>query len=154
MSHINIIQLMPDKNEDRIGESVLYEDPYFHTRCDYGGDEKEYDKAVDSIAKQLEPVATVDKKERTITFKPKDTVLEHLIANARKTFDEFERTLRTGSGDVGSNSAFCARFEDAGCTDDIFFLSYCRPLSDILLDYLYGYIPETVWIGTVMDGHF
>lgn len=154
MSHFNIIQLMPEKDADRINENALYEDHYFHARCDYGGNEKEYAEVIDTIKRELRPVAFVNKRKRTITFKSKNSVREYLIRNARKAVNELAKTLRTGKGEISSDWALRSRLEGVGCCEDFFHLDYCRPLSDILLDYYHGYIPKTMYIGTILNGHF
>ena len=154
MSHFNIIQLMPDKDANRISEGTLYEDVYFKSRCDYGGDEKEYAKVIDTIARELRPVAFVNKRKRTITFKSKRSVREYLLRNARQAVGELTKKLRTGEGEISSDWALRSRLESVGCCEDFFHLDYCRPLSDILLDYYHGWIPKTMYIGTILNGHF
>lgn len=153
--NINIIQIITDKDyrKDRISESDLLEDNYYLERTDYGGEPKEYKEEIEYIAKYLRPVAFVNKQKRTITFKSKKTVTETILKGMRTAVRRAHDSFRKGEG----YSSFYSVENDIGglcLTDDIFYLNYCRPLMDILQDYVKGYIPRTVWIGSILNGHY
>jgi hypothetical protein len=155
MSYINIIQIITDKDnrKELISESDIIEDNFFNERCVYGGEPKEYEEEIKYIAKYLRPVAFVNKRKRTITFKSKRTVTEAILKGMRIAVRRAHDSFRKGKG----RSSFYSVENDIGglcLTRDIFYLNYCRPLMDILQDYTEGYIPRTVWIGSILDGHY
>lgn len=156
MSHFKIIQLVPEKEACKKAQIPfsLFEDPYYLERSDYGGEPVKYKEVIDRIAKELRPVAFVNKKKRTLTFKSKRSVREYFLRSVRRTVRELHKTLRTGQGNIGSHYRLRAALEDVCGCEDIFWLFYARPLSDILMDYLNGYIPRTVWFGEILNAHF
>lgn len=156
MSHFNVIQLCKEKpaKTDWISGNDIYEDGLFMSETDWGGDTltaQERSKALESIKQQLSPYATVSKKNSTIRFKKPETVKRRWLAYVKKACKEFEKRIKEGSF---STSEYRLRTDIAELSsDDLFYDGYCKKFAAVVSDYLAGYLPQTLYIGAILDAH-
>ena len=153
--HFNIIQFSPEriKKDSYISESSLYEDYLFLLNSDYGGDEKDYADVIDAIQREMRPFATVNVRRRTIRFRSRQAVerkfrkgVNAAVKNFRKKMDDkaywsAEYELRWGVT------------EPFGIDDLFFNNGYCQKISQVIADYLAGYLPQTLHIGAILNAH-
>lgn len=158
MSHLRIIELSPTpiKEKDSCFDvNDLIEDPLFLARCDYGGDRVKYKNMIDVFAKEIRPVAFVNKRKRTITFKSVKSVKKRYLHNITRTVRQLSSFLRTGEGEIRSDYSLHSNIDDVcGCDNMFFSDNYLHTLSSIVMEYINGYMPKTVYIGRVLDGHY
>lgn len=153
--HNKIIQISqnPVPENEFISDSSLYEDYLYLQLSDYGGDPIEYDRAIDSIESELEPIATVDRKARTITFKKRSVVLKAWKQDVKLTVKRFREKLSEKAywtAEYGLRHGVMMSFD----VEDLFYDGCCKTLSQVISDYLAGYLPRTLHIGAILDFHF
>lgn len=155
MSHYKIIELSPNPiKKSNFDILDIEDDPLFLERSDYGGEKWDYKEVIDQIAKDLRPVAFVNKRRRTITFKSKKSVTKTYLKNISYTVREFRKHLMTGSGEIRDDYALHSNIDDVcGCID-LFYVHYCQTLSGVISDYLNGCLPRKLHIGRILSGHF
>lgn len=151
--HFNIIQLCATKpqKEELISESNIYEDPLFLQECEYGGDKKKVDnELLDVIKKELQPFATVNKKEKTIKFYDRKTVEEKYRETINDAVKEFNKDFDEGRYSTGELH-LRQNVTELCHIDDLFYVYYCCKFSSIVADYLAGHLPQTLYIGSILD---
>ena len=153
--HNKVIQISPKPvpQEAFISESSLYDDHLYLQMSDFGGDPVEYDEAIDSIERELEPIATVNRQARTITFKKRSVVLKAWKQDVKATFKRFRENLSKKSYWTAEHELRHGVMKTFD-VDDLFYDGYCKPLSEVISDYLAGYIPRTLHIGAIIDFHY
>lgn len=157
------------KKNEHLTAFDLTEDLCLKAHSDYAGSEYVIGDVIDSIASELQPVAFVNKNRRTITFKKEktleDRILRNQIAVHRDTKRGFRGNAVTTLGAAGyrSHKAVLKGIETVGVTDILFHYgengandetASCHTLSEMLFDYLNGYLPRTLKIETVLDYHY
>ena len=156
MSHFNVIQICQNKPSkyDWISGNDIYEDGLFMSETDWGGDTLNATKranALKSIKEQLRPYATVSTKNKTIRFRKKEVVKRRWLADVRKAYKEFEKNVKEGAF---STSEYRLRQDIAELSSgDLFYDGYCKKFAAIVGDYLAGYLPQTLYIGAILDAH-
>lgn len=152
--HFNVIQISenPVHKDDRIDMWDIAEDPLFLDESDYGGDEKKYSDVIESIKRELEPFCVVNKKKRTITFRPKKTVEREWLQAIDDTLTQFKENIRNKAYSTAEYQLRSHIREPHG-VDDLFYNRYCRKFSSVIADYLAGYLPKTLYIGAILDAH-
>ena len=161
MSHLNIFQFSesPIRKEDYISDTDLYDsygsvDPLL-AYTEYFGDEVEDRKeALESLKRELEPYAQVDIASGVIRFHEKPIVKKAFMEKISETFEKFK--TKFGNENASSHDLSMAEWKlrhevcEVGVSD-IFYSSYCRHFSVMVADYLAGYIPQTIYIGAILD---
>ena len=156
MSHFNVIQICKEKptKDDWIAGHDLYEDGLFMSESDYGGDTltaQERIEALESIKRQLSPYATVSTKNKTIRFRKPEIVKRRWLADVKRAYKEFEKNVKKGKFYI---SEYRLRQDIAELSSgDLFYDGYCRKFAAIVGDYLAGYLPQTLYIGAILDAH-
>ena len=155
MSHLNIVEInteripLRDCHREICG---LYDDSVFLDTCDWGGEPVDnYDKALKQIQADLCKVATVNIRQRTIRFRSKNAVLRAYRRNIAEAYREHLKAIREGHI---SNYALEKRIKRACGIDNLYYNNYCLNGGDLIEDYVNGYLPQTLYIGTVCDGHY
>lgn len=150
--HFDIIQLGRERVPAGafITEECLYEDELINSRTNYYGDPKDFDKEADRLARVFKPFAKLDRKNRTITFIGKATLVKKLKKYVGEETKKFSAT-------IGKKSMSCwqlqRNIDNAFDTDDLFFLGYGMTAMDLIGDYIDNIIPKTLHIGAVLDAH-
>lgn len=156
MSHFNVIQICNEKpsKDFYISYDDISEDHVFLNETDYGGDslsKEERANALMKIKDQLRPYARVNRHTEAITFKDKELVKKRYLRSVKKSFKEFEKDLNEGHHCL-AEYRLRQQVEELS-SDDMFYTGYCRKFASILADYLAGYIPQTVYIGAILEAH-
>lgn len=152
--HFHIIQLSstPIDTENYLTESDLYDDEICQLKSDWFGDEIEFTEGeAETIASILKGVATIDHKARTMIFLPKEKVLEKFRAFMKRELAGYLDALEKGHvKDFNIRSAVDQPLD----IDELFYIDgYCHTAGSFISDYLNGYVPETLYIGSLLDGH-
>lgn len=156
MSHFNVIQICKEKptKDDWISGNDIYEDGLFMSETDWGGDTltaQERINALDSIKKQLSRYAMVNVRKKTIRFKKPEIVKRLWLSDVRKAYKEFAKRIKEGSF---STSEYRLRQDIAELSSgDLFYDGYCKKFASVVSDYLAGYLPQTLYIGAILDAH-
>jgi len=156
MSHFNVIQICKEKPSkyDWISGNDIYEDGLFMSETDWGGDTltaQERINALDSIKKQLSRYAMVNVRKKTIRFKKPEIVKRLWLADVRKAYKEFAKRIKEGSF---STSEYRLRQDITELSSgDLFYDGYCKKFASVVSDYLAGYLPQTLYIGAILDAH-
>lgn len=157
MSSINIIQISAQKitKDTKMSFDDICEDELFKSWCDYGGEERSGDdlkNALRNIQADLLPFAKVNLQKKTISFKDKETVKAKWLEHVDKVYRQFVKSVKEGHT---CTAEYVFRNGVSGLTtNDIYFNgSYCCGLSALIAEYLSGYLPGTLHIGSVLYGH-
>lgn len=153
--HNKVIQISrtPVPENNFISDSSLYEDYLYLQMSDYGGDPVDFDEAIDSIERELEPIAVIDRTARTITFKKRSTVLKAWKQDVKFTVKRFRENLSKKAywtAEYGLRHGVMMSFG----VGNLFYDDYCKTLSQVISDYLAGYLPRTLHIGAILDFHY
>lgn len=157
MSHIAIIQLSTEKidKDNYIDETDIYQDPLVEINTDYYGDklsETEKREHLTYVLKSaLKGYAKINMKKRTITFHKKETVKKKWLKDVNSTFKQFKKDIEKGRYSQAEYE-LRTKITELG-NDDLFYIDYCRRFSTIIADYISGYLPETLYIGQMLDAH-
>ena len=154
MSHFRVIEIsLSHVPVSRTREELnIYEDHLFLSRSDWGGEPvDDYGYALERIKDELRKVATVNRRKRTIRFRSRNAVKNAYLKSLNTTFRKHKARLKEG---------VCRHYELRHAIDDIcgigdlFHTGYCQTGGQLIEDYLNGYLPQTVHIGTIIDAHF
>lgn len=151
MGHFNTLQISetPLKPEEHIHHIV--EDELFNTRSDWGGEPAEDEcLQLEQLKNELKPLGELDIDQRTIALRPKEELLRDY-----RTFIEKEYNLHIEELKNGHLSwwGFHRAIEDFMGIDTLFYHGYCMTSSYLIQEYVNGYLPQTLYIGTVIDAH-
>ncbi len=153
MSHANLIQLNTEPIMTPLDTNSVLEDPLFLYRYDYVGGEyigRQRDQAYREIQKIILPFATVNIKNKTLTFKKKEVVKKHFTRLMNKNVRQLKNYLKE------------EKFIDACCvlqyeilnlnlTNDIFFMDYGMSLVQLVSSYLQGTLPKVLYLGKAIE---
>ena len=155
MAHINIVEInteripLRDCHREICG---LFDDSTFLDTCDWGGEAvDDYDKALKQIQADLCEVATVNIRRRTIRFRSKKAVLRAYRRNIAEAYREHLKAVREGHI---SNYALEKRIKRACGIYNLYYNEYCLNGGDLIESYIDGFLPQTLYIGTICDGHY
>lgn len=154
MSRYLIVELSTKKvpKDDRINGMAIYDDALFLRKSDWGGDEvKDEGIALNKLKRVLKPVASVNIRKRTVTFKKKETVLKKYKKAIKDIFKKRIEELNKG---VCSHSGLTLDIDEILGIEDIFYIDYCITAGDLLSEYINGYLPKKLYIGALLDGHY
>lgn len=153
MSSFWVIQISaePVNEDNRLGYSLLWEDPIYNEKSDYDNDPVPFREAVESIRNELKSFATVNAKKRTITLLDKETVKAEYLKRIEKAMDRFREDFAKGQFTMAE---FHLRngVREVGI-EDLFHDRYCKTFSAVITEYLAGYLPQTVYIGSILSAH-
>lgn len=155
MSHINIVEISTERiplcNCHR-EINGLYDDSVFLDSCDWGGKPVDnYDKELKQIQADLSEVATVNIRRRTIRFRSKKAVLRAYRRNIAEAYREHLKAIREGHI---NNYALEKRIKRPCGIDYLYYNDYCLNGGDLIESYVNGYLPQTLYIGTICDAHY
>ena len=153
-----IIQLKasPMSTREHITVMDLTEDKCLHAHSDWFGTPYEYDDIVYEIARELQPIAFLNKHRRTITFKKETTVSRLILKNLLVVYRNTRKELRGG---VCTHTGIVTDIETAGVSSFLFHYGIgdepaeCHTLSETLIDYMNGRLPRSLRIGAILDYH-
>lgn len=154
MSHFKLIQLLkePADEDNRLRDYEINDDSRLREESD-GWDEEPLEEAIDSVECYLKEIGTVDKKKKTFTFFDKQTVKDKYIASMKSVFANWKKKINGGKIDLAEYQLRIG-VKEACYIDDLFYYDgYIHYASALIADYLAGYIPETMHIGTVFNCH-
>ncbi len=155
MCHIRIVEISTERIplrdcHDEI--NGLCDDSVFNETCDWGGEPvDDYDKALKQIQADLCEVATVNIRRRTIRFRSKKAVLRAYRRNIAEAYREHLKAVKDG---YISNYTLKKGIKQACNIDYLYYKDYCLNGGDLIEDYVNGYLPQTLYIGTIIDGHY
>lgn len=156
MSSIRIIQLSREKLEKGDGITIndIYEDPLFLDESDYGGElqtKENYVKSLKLLQNDIRPFARVNLRTRTIHMKAPEIVKRNYLRYVNGTMKEFKKEFSEGKY---CNAEYTLRSRMRELTSsDLFHVGYCVKLSQVIADYLSGYLPATLYVGNILDAH-
>ena len=155
MSHINIVEISTERIplRDCYREiNGLYDDSVFLDSCDWGGEPVDnYDKALKQIQADLCEVATVNIRRRTIRFRSKKAVVRAYRRSIARVYREHLLAVRDGHI---SNYTLKKGIKRPCGIDYLYYKDFCLNGGDLIEDYINGYLPQTLYIGTICDGHY
>lgn len=157
--HFNLIEIsstsIPRKDcHDCI--NGLYDDPTFIAHADHGGEPvMDYEKELYDVAADLAEVATVNRRKRTIRFHSKKSVIRAILRSESKAFrNRRKELLETGKSNT---SYLVTKIERACRITNLYYradgINSCFTGSELIDDYLNGYLPQTIHIGRIADAH-
>lgn len=156
MSHFKIIQLseepVSEENGNGLSEFEINDDPLLLMNSD-GWEEENYPHTIDDVRDVLSELGKVNKMKKTFKFFKKDKIrkkyirsMESVFENWRKKMDNCETTM--------AEFQLRTYVREACWVDALFhYHGYLHSASQLVTDYIAGYIPETLHIGTVFDCH-
>ena len=152
--HFNIIQISTERihKDNYINEESLYDDPVVLQETDYAGEEKEYHEVIKNIKNELAPFATVNIRKRTIRFRSQQAVHRKFIKATNATINTFRKEMsekRYWQAECKLRHGVTEPFE----IDDLFYTDHAKKFSQVISDYLGGYISRTLYIGAILDAH-
>ena len=119
---------------------------------DYVDSVKKYNDAIDTIAKEVEPFATINKNKRTFTFRDKETVKKFYMDVISEAFLNHDENIRKGFP-----YPFFKLLQDIAGYCDFVYLhdgSYCVRMMSLISDYVFeNSVPKVLYIGSIIDVH-
>lgn len=157
MGHNHIIQLLeePFTEENGIDEESVWEDNRFNMKFDYTCGEKvdeERIKAIRRLKEEIKPFATVNVGKGTITFRKTEVVKKHFLREINRLTKEIKIKIMDNKFD-SANYIMRNNMVSFGF-DGLFYKDFCIPTSTIVSDYMSGWLPKTLYIGTIIDAHY
>ena len=154
MSHFNIYQLTTRQVDKShwVKPERLVDDVLVGMRSDYiDGPAKDRGNELRILRRELEPFAAVDVSKGTITFKSKAIVTRTLSNLVWDMTREFLTDLEFAG--KPSLRSFRKGAENLVDTDALFHMDYAMTLSQVVEDYLCGYLPRTLHVGSIVTAH-
>lgn len=164
MSNFLVIQISEEKIEkdEHIDSYSIYNcgltesaDPLIAERSDYGGDERKFKDVAKRIQHDLRPIATVNIRKKTITFKPKEVLMKRYMSYLNKVVKE-HKAIAKEKGLIKHYNLKTA-IEDVFGIDLVFrgttSYTYCMTSGYLLAEYMNGYIPRVLHIGAILSCH-
>ena len=133
----------------------IYNDPLLEAETEYYGDDLSKESktnALKVLRDGMKPFAKVDIKKRTVTFLTKEDVKKNYVEFLEKELAILKENFDNGITSI-AEYRFRRNSQNLGL-DDIFYNNddgYCRKFAGIAADYLAGYIPQTLYIGEILD---
>ena len=158
MSSFNIIQLsaFPVRKDRAIENADVFDDPLVNQRSDYLHDDdsplcgERLREGIRRLGPMLAPVAVVDPDKGTLTFKSRAVVSSAYASHIRKAAEEHVRQAICGKPDQYS---FRRAVDEACGIDDLFHMQYALTASQLINDYLNGWLPQTLHFGNILSAH-
>lgn len=164
MSNFLVIQISKEKIEkdDHIDSYSLYNcgltestDPLIAERSDYGGDEREFKDVAKRIQNDLRPIATVNIRKKTITFKPKEILMKMYMSYLDKVVKKHKA--------IAKEKGIIKHYDLKTAVEDVFGIdlvfhgttsyTYCMTSGYLFAEYMNGYIPQVLHIGAILSCH-
>ena len=155
MSHIHIVEISTERIPLRdCNREIrdLNDDSAFLDSCDFGGEPVDnYDKALKQIQADLREVATVNIRRRTIRFRSKNAVVRAYRRSIARAYREHLLAVRDGHI---SNYTLKKRIMRSCGIYNLYYKDFCLNGGDLIENYVDGYLPQTLYIGAICDGHY
>ena len=153
MGHTNVVEVsLAPVPKSKCYKNVNFEDDHtFDKRCDYGGEPVDnYEKELKNVKADLSLVASVNLRKRTIRFHSKQSVRKAYLKSLRNAFRNHKDLLKEGEC---RNWKLVKDVEQVCGIDYLYLMGFCRNGGDIVEDYLNGKLPQTLYIGAILDAH-
>ena len=156
MGHLKIIQISdkPVAKDEYIDCYDIQDSPEVSLRCDYFGEKLDRKEALPSIKEMMKGFADVNEKTGKVVFKDREEVKRMYAEHIRKVTDKaLDRISDNACGfyDISSD------LEEFQGIKSLFYKGdkgYAMTASYLIGEYLNGWIPQKVYIGGVLDGHY
>lgn len=156
MSHFKIIQLenepVNEENGNYINEFDVNDDPLLNMVSD-GWEEEDYADTLENIRNFLSVLGKVNKVKKTFRFFKKNKIKELYIQSMESVFENWKNKMEKGQNTKAEYQLRTGVREACGIDDLFYYHGYLHNASCLIADYLAGYIPETMHIGTIFDCH-
>lgn len=158
MSSFNIIQLsvFPLRKNEAIENADVFDDPLVNLRSDYMHDDdsplrgERLRQGIRRLGPMLAPIAVVDSDKGTLTFKSRAVVSSAYARHIRKAAEEHVHQAILGKPDQCS---FRRTVDDACGIDDLFHMRCALTASQLISNYLNGWLPQTLHFGNILTAH-
>ena len=156
MSHFKLIQLSKKPVKKSLGnymvEEDLYEDPLLELKSDGWEVDKSKD-ALEAACYMLGKIGRCDMKKKTFTFMSKEELKKKYMESIEETFENWKQTMAKNLYSLGEYLLRTCVQEACDVNSLLYYENYCHSASSLITDYLSGYLPDTMYIGTIVDCH-
>lgn len=156
MSHFKIIQLSEtpiNKSEgNEMSEYDINDDPLLNMNSD-GWEEENYPHTLEDVKSILTELGKVNKRKKTFTFISKEALRGKYIRSMLSVFDNWKKKMEAGKNTMAEYQLRTGVREACGVDALFYYDDYLHSASGLIADYLGGYLPEKLNIGTIFDCH-
>lgn len=156
MSSFKIIQLseepVNEENGNKITEFDVNDDPLLNMNSD-GWDEADEPDVIDDVRSILSELGKVNKMKKTFKFFKKNNIKEKYIQSMESVFENWRKKM--ANGEITMAEFQLRTYVREACYVDALFYyhGYLHSASQLIADYIAGYLPETLYIGTIFSCH-
>lgn len=153
MGHIKIIQISekPVAKDEYIDCYDIQDSPEVSLRCDYYGEDLDRAEALPSIKEMMKGFADVNERTGEVIFKDREEVKKMYVEHIKKVTDKALDRIDKNNCDFYDISSDLEEFQGI---KSLFYKDYAMTASYLVGKFLNGYIPQKVYIGGVLDGHY
>ena len=156
MSHFKLIQLSKEPVKKSLGNYMVEEDLYNEPLLELNSDGWEVDGskyALEAACYMLGKIGSCDMKKKTFTFMPKDELKKKYMESMEETFKNWREKMARKEYSDGEYQLRTYVREACGVDSLLYYEGYCHSASTLIADYLSGSLPDTMYIGTIVDCH-
>ena len=156
MSHFKLIQLSTEPIKRSLGNNMVEEDLYDDALLSLSSESWEIDESKDALENAcsiLNEIGRCNMSKKTFTFLPKDKLKKKYMESMEKAFDNWKKKMAKQEYYLGEYQLRTDVREACGVDSLLYYNYYCHNVSALIADYLSGFLPEKLYIGTIVDCH-